>query len=211
MVTTSDQQRQRLLTSIAWSRGCSQRLIKSKDRWKKLYFQHNSLLIATTHAVFTDTFVPWIKCFFVFIISVPTWRTRLPRLRSAVRWLWETLKAASRTWRTPSREPSRTWPARSESTRTWWTSNWPSTLRSPPTENCWRERRTGETTSIAGPKGQNHWVFGSTFSPVLPLQNNPHYLHVLPLTLCRLATGIQSINISKQSSKSSHYLFIFVI
>lgn len=77
----------------------------------------------------------------------PTLRLRLQRLRSAVSWRWRMLKSASRNWKKLFREPSRTWPARCANTRSWWTSSWPWTLRSPPTGNCWKERRAGRINS----------------------------------------------------------------
>lgn len=79
----------------------------------------------------------------LFLLSVPTWRPRLQRQRSVVRLQWRKPSSASRIWRTPSRELSRTWPGRCVSTRSSWTSNWLWTLRSPPTGNSWRERSQG--------------------------------------------------------------------
>lgn len=73
----------------------------------------------------------------------PTLRLRLQRLRTVVKGQWRTPKIASRTWKKLSREPSRTWPARCANTKSWWTSNWPWTLRLPPTGNCWKERKSG--------------------------------------------------------------------
>lgn len=87
----------------------------------------------------------------------PTLRLRLQRLRSVVSWLWRMPKPASGTWKRLCREPNRTWPARCANTRSWWTSSWPWTLRSPPTGNCWKERSPGKIN-------ENVLIFKATFN-----------------------------------------------
>lgn len=69
------------------------------------------------------SFSVWITPDLNAYVRKTTWRLRSQSLRSAGSWQWRMPSNASESWRRPSREPSRTWPCRSASTRSWWTSS----------------------------------------------------------------------------------------